>query len=241
MRPLVGAALTLADGTGLSLLVESRAGYRALCRLITRVKAHGPKGRPRRRWTIWTGRAAGLFCLAGGLDGPLAPDLLAGRGTAARATLERLVAAVRRDRLYVELQRHGTRESELATRRAVALARDARLPVVATNGVRHATPGERPLLDVLTSIRLGTPLDAARPAPSAERRAPPEAAGRDGPARSPTCRQALAATGEIAARCGFTLQDLGYRFPDYPAPAGRRRSPICASWSSPARASAIGP
>ena len=33
--------------------------------------------------------------------------------------------------------------------------------------------------------------------------------------------EAVAATGEIAARCGFTLQDLGYRFPDYPVPDGR--------------------
>ena len=33
--------------------------------------------------------------------------------------------------------------------------------------------------------------------------------------------EALAATGEIAARCRFTLEDLGYRFPDYPAPDGR--------------------
>src|SRR5581483_3747667 len=32
---------------------------------------------------------------------------------------------------------------------------------------------------------------------------------------------ALAATAEIAARCRFTLQDLGYRFPDYPVPGGR--------------------
>ena len=154
------------------------------------------------------------------MDGPLTPDLLAGRPAAARATLERLVRSFGRDRVYVELQRHGTRESELVTRRAVALAREARLPVVATGGVRHATPGERPILDVLTAIRLRTPLEALgrRLPPNAEQclRAPAEMARRfaDLPA-------AVAAAGEIAARCGFTLQDLGYRFPDYPVPDGR--------------------
>ena len=102
----------------------------------------------------------------------------------------------------------------------MALAREARLPVVATGGVRHATPGERPILDVLTAIRLRTPLEALgrRLAPNAEQRlrAPAEMARRfaDLPA-------AVAAAGEIAARCGFTLQDLGYRFPDYPVPDGR--------------------
>ena len=106
------------------------------------------------------------------------------------------------------------------TRRAVALAREARLPVVATGGVRHATPRERPILDVLTAIRLRTPLEALgrRLPPNAEQRlrAPAEMAR-----RFADLPEAVAATGEIAARAGFTLQDLGYRFPDYPVPDGR--------------------
>jgi error-prone DNA polymerase len=220
VRPLVGAALTLADGTRLNLLVESRAGYRALCRLITRVKARAPKGHARVTLIDLEDAGAGLLCLTGGMDGPLTPDLLAGRRTAARATLERLVTSFDRDRVYVELQRHGTRESELVTRRAVALAREVGLPVVATAGVRHATPGERPILDVLTAIRLRAPLEALgrRLSPNAERhlRAPAEMVR-----RFADLPQAAAVTGEIAARCGFTLQDLGYRFPDYPVPDGR--------------------
>ena len=120
----------------------------------------------------------------------------------------------------MELQRHGTRESELVTRRAVTLARAARLPVVATGGVRHATPQERPVLDVLTAIRLRTPLEALG------RRLPPNAAQHlHAPAemvrRFADLPEAVAATGEIAARASFTLQDLGYRFPDYPVPDGR--------------------
>ena len=220
VRPLVGAALTLADGTRLNLLVESRAGYRALCRLITRVKARAPKGHARATLIDLEDAGAGLLCLTGGMDGPLTPDLLAGRRAAARATLERLVTSFGRDRVYVELQRHGTRESELVTRRAVALAREAGLPVVATAGARHATPGERPILDVLTAIRLRAPLEALgrRLSPNAERhlRAPAEMVR-----RFADLPQAAAVTGEIAARCGFTLQDLGYRFPDYPVPDGR--------------------
>jgi error-prone DNA polymerase len=220
VRPLVGAAVTLTDGTRLPLLVESRAGYRALGRLITRVKARAPKGQARATLEDLDGAVEGLICLTGGVDGPLMPDLLTGRRDGARATLDRLVESFGRDRVYVELQRHGTRESELVTRRALDLARALRLPVVATGGVRHATPGERPVLDILTAIRLRTPLDALgrRLPPNAERhlRPPAEMARRfaDLPA-------AVAATGEVAARCVFTLQDLGYRFPAYPVPDGR--------------------
>jgi error-prone DNA polymerase len=212
VRPLVGTALTLADGTRLSLLVESRAGYQALGRLITRVKARGPKGRTRATLADLDGVGEGLVCLTGGLDGPLTPDLLAGRPEAARATLARLIAAVGGDRVYVELQRDGTRESELVTRRAVALARAVRLPVVATGGVRHATPGERPIVDVLTAVRLRGSLDALgrHLSPNAERHLRPPA---EMARRFADLPGAVAAAGEVAARCGFTLED--------PVPDGR--------------------
>ena len=34
------------------------------------------------------------------------------------------------------------------------------------------------------------------------------------------CPEAVANTGELALRLGFTLKDLGYQFPDYPLPPG---------------------
>ena len=44
IRPITGAELTLDDGSHLTLLCESRAGYSNLCRLITKAHAHT------RRW-----------------------------------------------------------------------------------------------------------------------------------------------------------------------------------------------
>jgi error-prone DNA polymerase len=219
VRPLVGAALTLGDGARLPVLVETAEGYRNLCRLVTRVKFRAAKGKARARLDDLEGATGGLVCLTGGLDGPLAADLLAGRCEAARRTLDRLCGLFGRGRVYVELWRHRTRESELATRRALDLAAGPRLPVVATNGVRYATPSERLILDVFTAVRLKTTLDAAgrRLEPNLERslKYPDEMARlfADQPA-------AVAETTELAARCGFTLKDLGYRFPDYPVPAG---------------------
>ncbi|MGH7931867.1 MAG: PHP domain-containing protein, partial [Candidatus Binataceae bacterium] len=78
---------------------------------------------------------------------------------------------------------------------------------------------ERALLDVMTCIRLKTTLEEAGRALwiNHERHLKPPAAMaaqfRDVPG-------AVAATREIAARCEFTLKDLGYRFPDYPLPPG---------------------
>src|SRR5947209_5021538 len=111
------------------------------------------------------------------------------------------------------------RAGERLARRLADLAAAHRVPVVATNDVRHAAPEGRPLLDVLTCIRLGTTLDQAgrRLLANAERhlKAPAEMAAlfRDTP-------EAIRQSRRIAERCAFTLADLGYRFPAFPLAPG---------------------
>ena len=58
-----------------------------------------------------------------------------------------------RDNVYVELQRHFSREEEARNQAAVAIARKLKLPLLATNGVCYAQPAQRELLDVFTCIR----------------------------------------------------------------------------------------
>ena len=182
VRPLVGTALTLADGTRLSLLVESRAGYRALGRLVTRVKARGPKGRTRATWDDLdgAGRGARLPHRRAGRPADPGPPRRAPGGGAGDPRPAR-----RRRRSGPALR------GAPAARHARERARDRAGPWRSRGtpgspsspraGCSHATPGERPVLDVLTAVRLRTPARRARPAPAAERRAPPAPAGRDGP------------------------------------------------------------
>src|SRR4030095_8724786 len=71
VRPLVGAEVMI-EGAGLVwLLVESRAGYRRLCRLLTDAALGRAKGTAAARWEQLEEHAGGLFCLAGGAEGPL--------------------------------------------------------------------------------------------------------------------------------------------------------------------------
>jgi error-prone DNA polymerase len=211
VRPLVGAEV-MVEGAGLVwLLVESRAGYRHLCRLLTDAALGREKGAAAARWEQLEEHAGGLFCLAGGAEGPLARP-------GAAAHLDRLCGIFGR-RLAVDVHRHGERAGERLARALADLAATRAVAVVATNDVRHATPGGRALLDVLTCIRLGTTLDAAgrRLLSNTERhlKTPAEmaAAFRDLPA-------AIRESRRIAERCEFTLADLGYRFPDFPLPPG---------------------
>ncbi len=213
LHPIVGADVSLEPAAahaapgGLLLLVENTTGYRNLCRLLTLGHARCAKGESRVLWEELALHAEGLVALAHG-DAALGPALLA------RA---RVCFGARR--LFVDVSRHLERRAEAAARRAVALAEAAGIPIVATGDVRFAAPADRPLFDALTCLRAKTSLDRAgrRLACNAERHlhAPAEIAARfaDRPAW-------LRATREIAERCGFSLADLGYRFPEFPVPPG---------------------
>ena len=133
--------------------------------------------------------------------------------------IDQLVGVFGRHGVYIELQRHLGRDEESDNRALLDLAAAFRVPVMASNGVRFATPADRPLFDVLTCIHHGVTLEQAgrRLATNAERYLkPPEVMTRlfsDLP-------QALMGTEALAERLDFTLANLGYRFPEYPVPAG---------------------
>src|SRR5436309_9995181 len=139
LRALVGAEVPVADAGMLWLLVESRAGYKNLCRLLTAGALGRVKGEALVTWAEVEEHAAGLHCLAGGAEGPLA-----GADAAANLTrLKRLFGA----RLAVDVHRHGERAGQRRARHLADLAAAHPVPVGATNDVRHAAPEGRPLLD----------------------------------------------------------------------------------------------
>jgi error-prone DNA polymerase len=133
--------------------------------------------------------------------------------------VRRLLDAFGRDRVYVELQRHLVRDEERANRHLIDLAEHHRLPLLATNGVQHATPLGREVLDVFTCIREHTQLDVAgtRLTNNGERHLKSavemKALFRDRP-------DAIANTVRLVERLQFSLENLGYDFPDYPVPDG---------------------
>src|SRR5262249_34034226 len=120
---------------------------------------------------------------------------------------------------YVELQRHYLSDEERVNEQLLS----SRLPAVATNDVRYAAADRRRLYDAMVCIRHLCTLDEAgtRLLPNGEFRikSPREMAElfRDLPA-------AITGAAELADRCAFTLDDLGYRFPPYPVPVGKSES-----------------
>ncbi len=202
----------------LSLLCESQQGYQNLSMLISGYKLRQrTKGDGVAAFGKVEQYAEGLVCLTGGDEGPLAAALVRGGMDEACRTLTRLVATFGSRNVYIELQRHGLREQEARNRAAVALAREFRLPLLATGGARMATECEREVLDVLTAARHGCSLDEAGLLLEAngERylRSAPEMG-----ALFPDLPEAVGNTGELSDRLNFRMRDMGYEFPHYPLP-----------------------
>ncbi|HZT73397.1 MAG TPA: error-prone DNA polymerase [Terriglobales bacterium] len=218
---IVGAEVPLVGGARLPLLVETRAGYQNLCRLLTRMHLRAPKGEGCAGWGDLEEFAGGLVCLTGADSGPLAAALRDRRGgeREARRVLERLAGMFGRENVLVEIQRHFRRGEEALNRAFLCLAAATGLPPIATNGVAYATAAERPIADVFTCLRHHCTLDTAGRllAPNAERALKPPAAMARLFADVPG---AVAASGALAARLGFRLDDLGYEFPRAPVPPG---------------------
>ncbi len=210
----------VAEPQRLPLLCESRAGYQNLSQLITQFKMREKnKVEGAATWDDLRQYAPGLVCLTGGEEGPLASALVNGGEEAGRDVVEQLVGTFGAESVYVEVQRHHEREEEWRNQAAMRIATSLKLPVLATNGVRYATPYDREVLDLFTAIRHHTELDqAGRLLALNSQRYLRSARGmvklfRDVP-------HAIENTAELSSRLQFQLDDLGYEFPRYPVPDG---------------------
>ena len=214
VRPITGAEVTLADGSHVTLLVESAAGYANLCRLLTAAHA-GTRvpGKEREllepalEQSLLEDLNNGLVCLSG-----CARHGLAVRNPNAAA---RLARAFGRERFFVELQRPFERGD--AARNAVLreLAEALGVATVATGDVHAHDRRLTVLQDVLVAVKNRTSLDGCERERRGNResflRAPGDVAD-----LFPHDRDAVARAAELAERLEFDLnEDLGYRYPDF--------------------------
>ncbi|MGB6933134.1 MAG: error-prone DNA polymerase [Acidobacteriaceae bacterium] len=212
--------LHIPEPVRLPVLCESRTGYQNLCQLITQFKMReADKCEGAATVEDLQQYNAGLVCLTGGEEGPLAAALVAGGESAGRKAVEQLIQIFGKENVYVELQRHQEREEERRNRAAISIASSLKLPVLATNGVRYATEYDREILDVFTAIRHHTELDQAGRLLALNNQRYLRSA------KEMVCLfsdipHAVDNTVELSSRLTFALDDLGYEFPRYPVPEG---------------------
>ncbi len=217
LRPIVGGEV-LVDGAPLALLCETAEGYRNLCRLVTTQHSAARGGRGLTLFDLES-HHAGLIALSGGGEGKVGALIDQGDLTLAEQKLDVLHGIFGRDRFFVELQLHFDEREDRRNSVLTQLAQSRSLPLVLTNDVRMLGRDELMLLDALTCIREKVQLAAAgkRLLQNGERFLKPSA---EMAALLPDLPQAVRSTVEIASRCTFGLDSLGYRFPEYPLPPG---------------------
>ncbi|NBX00483.1 MAG: PHP domain-containing protein, partial [Methylophilaceae bacterium] len=226
VKPLLGCDLWLENALNrdqpyrLMLLCQTLDGYTKLCALISRAYLENQyRGRPeiKREWVVEAG-SEGLIMLSSAMMGDVGQALLQGNTTSAKQ-LAQAWADLFPNRFYIELQRAGHTQQEAYISRAVALASQLVLPVVATHPVQFIETEDFKAHEARVCIAEGYVLaDTRRPKAFTEdqyfkTQAEMAALFADIP-------EALANSVEIAKRCNLTLS-LGKNFlPQFPTPNG---------------------
>jgi DNA polymerase-3 subunit alpha len=142
VKPIIGVDLWMEPEGGdkqpsrLLLLVQNMRGYLNLCELLARSwTLNAQRTQAWIKWDWLHELNGGLIALSGADGGVIGMALLAGDNTRAQTQAQRL-AQWFDDRFYLELQRAGLATQELHVRRAVQLAAQLQLPVVATHPVQ---------------------------------------------------------------------------------------------------------
>jgi DNA polymerase-3 subunit alpha len=225
IKPVVGVDLWVADGTGTErparvvLLCRHHEGYLNLTKLVSRTYTEGQhRGHPVLEKSWLEGHSDGLIALSAGRAGDIGQALLANKPERARRLLDGW-RSLFPDSFYLELQRTGRPGEEDYLHRAVALAAETEVPVVATNDVHFIAPTDYEAHEARVCINEGRTLnDPRRSREFTDQqylRTPAEMQElfSDIP-------EAIANSVEIARRCNLEL-DLGRNFlPDFPVPHG---------------------
>jgi error-prone DNA polymerase len=221
--PVLDAPTGVPDPRSTHLLVLARGaqGYRNLSRAIA--TAHldaGVKGKARYRLESLGEEADGEWLvLTGCRKGSVRRALTDGGPDAARRELDRLVGVFGRGNVAVELTATGDpRDADLHDALA-GLARDARVPLVATTNAHYARPRDADLAGALAAVRARSSLDAMDGwlpgAPTAHLRSAAEMLALH--RRHP---EAVPAAADLAAECAFDLTLVAPELPPYPVPEG---------------------
>jgi len=141
LKLLVGAQVSVDDGSVIVLLVQNRSGYANLCRLLTRGRLRSEKGESAVTWNEVYSHAPGLIALWGGDQSLIVKE----------AEPHEVADALRdafADNVYGIIARHRREEEIVYEKRLRERAQRYGFPLLAASEVLYHTPARRPLQDV---------------------------------------------------------------------------------------------
>jgi len=232
IKPIIGCELYLAprrmrdrtrqDQTSyhLLLLAKNEMGYRNLLRLSTIAHLEGFYYKPRVDKEVLRQHADGLIATSSCLAGEIPDALLKGNYERARQLVSEYCEIFGRENFYIELQDHGLPEQRTVNEGLLSLAREFRLPLLATNDVHYLNPEDAEIHDILlcvqTNARINDPKRLRFGTQEFYLKSPQQMATlfRDYP-------DALANTLEVAQRCHLELEFGRVQLPAPDLPEGK--------------------
>ncbi len=233
IKPILGCEVYVAPGSRfekkaksaqeagyhLVLLCKDITGYQNLLKLCTLAHFEGFYWKPRVDKELLKKYNDGLIALSGCLHGEIPASILTGQMDKAKV-LAKEYAAIFPDRFYLELQENGLPEQKMVNEALVELAREVRLPLVATNDCHYLRPEDAKVHDVLLCVQTNkTVHDRNRLRFSTDKLyfASPEEMIQ----RFSWCPEAIENTLIIADKCQVEISLGRHHFPRYSIPRGK--------------------
>lgn len=209
IQPIIGSQITLEDGQHIVLLCQNNEGYQNLCKLVSDGYMNGAGGKDFvARYEDVAANAGGIICLSGGQT----------MGVLDETRLKFLHHSFG-DRFYIEIQRHGLYDEDVAELPLIDFAYANDIPLVATNDCYFAEVTMHEAHDALLCIAEG------RYVTEADRRKATKhhyfKSSDDMEKMFSDLPEAIENTSIIAQRCSFLLKPIKPILPPFKTDSGR--------------------
>jgi len=228
VKPIVGCEVYVAEDrraqkkgyAHMTLLARDNLGYANLIKLSSLGYLEGYYYKPRVDWQLLEQHGAGVIALSGCLSGRVCKALDENRTSDAHAELDRMAQVFGRDNVYVELQNAHMEVQQRINPALVALAAEAKLPLVATGDVHYLRAEDARAHEALLCIQSGDSLKNPNhwkfDTDHFYFKSPAEMA-LDFPGHEDAMRRTL----EVAERCSIEIELGKILLPHFPTPDDR--------------------
>ncbi len=172
IKPIIGIeqyiaprGMTLKEGKAdadyyhMVLLAKNDVGYRNLLALTTAAHLDGYYYKPRIDKELLAKHAEGLIGTSACLGGEVLRRLAEGDERAARQAADDYRSILGPENFYIEVQDHGVPQQNSLHPQLVELARDMKIPLLATNDTHYTVPEQHDAHDLLLCIGTATNVD----------------------------------------------------------------------------------
>ena len=172
IKPIIGCEVYVSTGSRfdkrtnidsyyhLVLLCKNMVGYKNLIKLVSYGFTEGFYSKPRIDEELLKKYSDGLICLSACLSGKIPRLLAMGDYETAKKTALEYAQIFGEGNYFIEIQDHGTEDTQLILPLLVRLARECNLPMVATNDCHYLRPRDSETQEILICIQTNTTLDS---------------------------------------------------------------------------------